>query len=146
MRIQSIQCECPAGKDTHGTCKHLSAVLFVILKLISNDCVLEIRKSFTENLQTLIGQHLHLQVYKHWKVCMPSMYGINMGSVYIIYVWYDIWVFIHVPFITSFIHIITFVLCNDIDHIFLPPNLFVACTKVNVINTNLSHIFVTRWT
>ena len=45
------ECECPAGKGPHGTCKHLAAVLFVMLEF-SNDGVLKVRKSCTENLQT----------------------------------------------------------------------------------------------
>ncbi len=43
-------CECPAGKGPHGTCKHLAAVLLMLQHFTETGSVV-IDKSCTENLQ-----------------------------------------------------------------------------------------------
>lgn len=43
-------CECPAGKGPHGTCKHLAAVLLMLQHFTETGSIV-IDKSCTENLQ-----------------------------------------------------------------------------------------------
>ncbi|XP_076091240.1 uncharacterized protein LOC143063144 [Mytilus galloprovincialis] len=45
------QCECPAGKGPHATCKHIAAVL-LMLEEFSQSGQLAVEKSCTEGLQT----------------------------------------------------------------------------------------------
>ncbi|XP_050388704.1 uncharacterized protein LOC126807882 [Patella vulgata] len=49
--IVNSHCECPAGKGPHGTCKHLAAVLLMLVKFIE-DGQCKIKRSCTENLQS----------------------------------------------------------------------------------------------
>ncbi|XP_062598965.1 uncharacterized protein LOC134260414 [Saccostrea cucullata] len=44
-------CECPAGKGPHGTCKHIAAVLLMLVDFV-NTGEIEVEKSCTDNLQT----------------------------------------------------------------------------------------------
>lgn len=44
-------CECPAGKGPNGTCKHIAAVLLMLVNFIESG-QLTIKKSCTESLQT----------------------------------------------------------------------------------------------
>ena len=43
-------CECPAGKGPHGTCKHLAAVMLMLQHFTETGNV-AVDKSCTENLQ-----------------------------------------------------------------------------------------------
>jgi hypothetical protein len=47
----NLQCECPAGKGPHGTCKHIAAVFLMILHFINTGDV-QVEKCCTDNLQT----------------------------------------------------------------------------------------------
>ncbi|XP_046354064.2 uncharacterized protein LOC124133648 [Haliotis rufescens] len=53
-------CECPAGKGSHSTCKHIAAVLLMFEHFISTGSV-QVGKSCTENLQLF---HMPKQSYK----------------------------------------------------------------------------------
>lgn len=44
-------CECPAGKGPHGTCKHVAAVLLMLVEFV-NSGKIAVEKSCTDNLQT----------------------------------------------------------------------------------------------
>ncbi|CAG2203849.1 unnamed protein product [Mytilus edulis] len=44
-------CECPAGKGPHGTCKHIAAVMMMLMHFIQTGDV-QVEKCCTENLQT----------------------------------------------------------------------------------------------
>jgi uncharacterized Zn finger protein len=44
-------CECPAGKGPHGTCKHIAAVLLMLIDFVTTGEI-EVEKSCTDNLQT----------------------------------------------------------------------------------------------
>ena len=42
-------CECPAGKGPHGTCKHIVAVLIMLMHFINTGDV-QVEKCCTDNL------------------------------------------------------------------------------------------------
>ena len=48
--VQNTQCECPVGQGIHATCKHVTAVLLVLIDLRGQG-ELHIQKSCTETLQ-----------------------------------------------------------------------------------------------
>ena len=48
--VQNSQCECPVGKGVHATCKHVTAILLVLIGL-RNLGQLNVKKSCTETLQ-----------------------------------------------------------------------------------------------
>ena len=48
---KNSHCECPAGKAPHATCKHIAAVLLMMIHFISTGDV-QIEKCCTDNLQT----------------------------------------------------------------------------------------------
>ena len=48
---KNSHCECPAGKGPHATCKHIAAVLLMVIHFISTGDV-QIEKCCTDNLQT----------------------------------------------------------------------------------------------
>lgn len=49
--VQNSNCECPVGKGPHCTCKHITAVLLVLVEF-KNSKVLTVNESCTETLQT----------------------------------------------------------------------------------------------
>lgn len=50
-KITCSECECPAGKGPHSTCKHVCSCLLAISEFVSNKIIL-IKKSCTEELQS----------------------------------------------------------------------------------------------
>ena len=44
-------CECPAGKGPHGTCKHIAAVLLMLVEFVESGQI-DVERSCTDNLQT----------------------------------------------------------------------------------------------
>ena len=48
--LVNSECECPAGRGPHGTCKHLAAVVLMLKHFTESGSVM-VDKSCTENLQ-----------------------------------------------------------------------------------------------
>ena len=49
VEIHWRHCECPAGRDPHGTCKHIVAV-FIMMKKFTESATLRVAKTATDNL------------------------------------------------------------------------------------------------
>ena len=50
--IVNSDCECPAGKGPHGTCKHIAALLFALSVAVEEGSLSGMNESCTDKLQT----------------------------------------------------------------------------------------------
>ena len=61
--VINSDCECPAGKGPHATCKHVAAILFMLEMFVSTGS-LACQKSCTDTLQTF---HQPREIYGGYK-------------------------------------------------------------------------------
>lgn len=59
----NTECECTAGKGPNGTCKHVAAVMLLLVQfLVSDSGELMIQKTCTESLQIFHQSRKHIVV------------------------------------------------------------------------------------
>jgi hypothetical protein len=74
----NLQCECPAGKGPHGTCKHIAAVFLMILHFINTG---DVQVEKCDILHTNLSQILHLSLF------LSLLYTVNKKLTIIKSIW-----------------------------------------------------------